>query len=243
MRSTSLRALVCILFVAILAGCAAPVVRTPEVDRSVKSVAVISLLDEQTRVERIGLTVFNNKAVVVDQTGSLNSFAIDTIEESLRKSRPTWQLKDARGEVPAMLAAKKAAGTSWTSQVSAFQKELAGLANKLDADLLFVVVDFSLENSPGRGVGVRLRTMSLSTVKDATVHSVCLVALVDRNGNEVTNRWGGRAATFATIPAADLGLDYDLSAVGAPETREKLKSSMRERLRASLTAAATGMGY
>ena len=241
-KLTLLRALLCALVATLLCGCAAPAIRTPEIDKSVKSVAVISLLDEQTRVERIGLTAFNNKAVVIDQTGTLNGLAIDTIEATLRASRPTWVLKDARSEVGAMLAAKKAGGTSWSSQVSAFQKELAELGKKLDVDLMFVVVDFNLENSPGRGVGVRLRTMSLSSVSEATVHSVCLLVLVDRNGKEIMNRWGG-PATYAKIPAASLGLDYDLSAIDSPETKEKLKALMRERLKASLSSSSGAMGY
>ena len=239
---STVRILVCTFCIAILTGCAASSIRTPAIDSPIKSVAVVSLLDEKTRVERIGLTVFNNKAETVDQTGSLNAFAIDTVEESLRQSRPGWKLKDGRAEIQSLLAAKKAGGTSWNSQVSAFQKDLAAVAKKLDVDLMFVVVDFAPENTPGRGVGVRLRTMSLSTLNDATIHAVCLLVLVDRNGNEVTNRWGSQTA-IAKIPAGEIGIDYELSNVADPEMQAKLKSLMRERLKASLEAAAKNMGY
>jgi hypothetical protein len=225
-----------------LGGCAAPTVRTPEIDRSVKAVAVVSLLDEQTRVDRIGLTAFNNKSLVVDQTGALNAFAIDTVETTLRRARPGWQLKDARAEIPAMLQAKKAGGVSWNTPVSAIQKDLAALASKLDVDMMFVVIDHALENSPGRGVGIRLRTMSLTSLKDANVHAVCLLVLVDRNGNQITNQWGG-PATYASLPADSLGIDYDMTGLSGPDMQQKLKSLMRERLKATLESSAAGIGY
>ncbi len=238
-----LRALCTTLLFATLAGCSIPVVRPAETDRAIKSVAVVSLLDEQTRVERIGLTAFNNKAVVVDQTGSLNLFAIETVEAQLHKSRPDWQIKNARDDVASLLLAKKAAGVSWSTQVSSYQKELAALANKLDVDWMFVVVDTAFDNNPGRGVGVRLRTMSLSNVKDATVHAICLVVLVDRNGKEITNRWAGPELAYTTVPAFNVGIDYDLAQVATPAVQEKIKSLMRERAKASLEAATKFMGY
>jgi hypothetical protein len=243
---TAIRAAFLLAFaftVSSLVGCAAPVVRTPELDKAVKSVAVVSLLSEQSRVERIGLTVFNNKSVVVDHGGELNKLAIDTVESSLRKARPEWQLKDARADVQAMLAAKKSVGSSFMTHTSAIQPELAALATRLDVDLMFVVIETALDNTPGQGVGVRLRTMSLSSLKDAVVHSVCLLVLVDRQGNEITNRWGGSGVAIARMPAESLGLDYDLDNLAVPATRARVAGVMRERLQAQLTASATGLGY
>jgi hypothetical protein len=223
-----------------LVACAAPVKRTSADDQSIRSVAVVSLLNEKTTVDRIGLTVFNNKSVLIDQSGVLNNVAIAAVEGSLRAARPAWEMKDARREVAALVERKNAAGTSWTSAVSSISGELASLANRLNVDAMFVVVDHNLENMPGRGVGARLRTLSVNSVRDITVHAVTLVVLVDRSGKEVTNRW---ATPFQTLPAAELGIDYEMSVLATPEGQQRLRSLMQQRLQTSLTAATAAMGY
>jgi hypothetical protein len=229
-----------VLVAVVTAGCAAPVVRTPAEDQKISSVAVISLLNEKTTVDRIGLTVFNNKSVLVDQTGKLNLFAIDTIEGALRTARPSWQIKDARGEVPTLAQRMNAAGTSWLSPVSAMEKDLAALAAQLDVDALFVVLDSSMENSRGRGVGAFARTMSLTSVRDVTVHAVNTLVLVDRAGKMITLRG---APPYQVIPAAELGIDYDMAMLSTTAGQDRFRSLMQERLRAALLASAKSMGY
>ena len=57
---TVLRSLSIYSMMILLTGCVTPVVRTQESDQAIKSVAVVSLLNESTRVNKIGITVFNN---------------------------------------------------------------------------------------------------------------------------------------------------------------------------------------
>jgi hypothetical protein len=227
--------LLCTVVSLFISGCAAPVVRTAQEDQAIKSIAVISLLNEQTKVTRIGFTVFNNKTVVVDQAGVLNNAAVETLESSIRKARPSWTIKDTRSETPRMMTKLDAAGPSISGQVSAISSDLSELAKRLDVDLLFVVVDTRFDNSPGKGVGIQFRGRSI-------VYALCLIVLVDRNGNEILNRWGGESA-YKHVESSDLGIDYELDTVSSAGVQEKLKSAMRERLAEALTKAAATMGY
>ena len=236
------RTFVVLFFLAFVVGCAAPVTRTLAEDQAIKSVAVISLLEEKTQVKLVGLTVFNNKTAVVDQTNVLNNVAVDTVEAALRKSRPGWVLKDARPETAAMISKLKSASGFRSSKTREIAPDISQLAKKLNVDLVFVVVDSRVEDSHGQGVGIVLRTLSLASVKNANVHAICHLYLFGRDGQELAIRWTGGVA-FGSVPAADLNLDYELTNISSKETQDRLEKAMQDRLKIGLTSATTGMGY
>ena len=222
----------------LLAGCASPP-RTAADDQAVHKVAVLSLLDEQTPVSRVGLTVFNNQRLTIDQHGALNAFADEVLEKRLRAARPNWTVVQARADARAL--EEKNRGTPWTSFTGRISDDLRRIAQESGADLMFVVIDTTMENSPGRGVGVSMRTMSLNSVDKALLHTHALLVLVDRDGKELTNR--GIAGGDKTVDAKDLGLSYDLSTLQQPEVQKRVADALRQQLAQGLEQAAQHMGY
>jgi len=227
------------LIVAGLLGACASAPRTAADDQSEHKVAVLSLLEEQTPVARIGLTAFNNQRATIDQRGTLNAFADKVLEKRLRAARPNWTVVRARVDAKAL--ADKNAGPAWTSFTGRISDDLRQIARDTGADLMFVVIDTTLENSPGRSVGVWMRTLSSSSVGKAQLHTHALLVLVDRDGKELARY--STANGDKTVDTKDLGLSYDLSTLQQPEVRDRVSAALRQQLALGLDQAARGMGY
>lgn len=227
------------LLTTLLSACATGP-RTAESDAGVRNVTVVTLLEEKAPISRVGLTVFNNEVVEVDQGGELNRLSRRLVEQHLRDKRPDWVIKDA-GVDSTMLAKKnREGGVSWTSFTGNISDDLRRVAKATGADLVFVVLDTTMENSPGRGVGLTLRTVSLSSVSNALVHAHVLLTLVDKDGKELTNRSGGNSL----VPAAELGIKYDVRAsLKDPLVQRRVSDALKKQLSASLDLAASSMGY
>ncbi len=221
-----------------LSACASPP-RTAEADSGFKTVGVVSLVDEDTPAHRIGLTVFNNDYRTISMGGELNRIATTTLEDRLRQKRSSWTVKPMDADSKALLAKFKSGGVSWSSQTGNIKAELAELAKVKGVDALFVVIDTSLENSRGRGVGMVIQAPPLVTPR-VTVHSRILVVLVDKNGAEITNRVGNQEIN---APASEFGLTGDASSIDSPGVQDKLKTTYREFLSKGVGAAAGYMGY
>jgi hypothetical protein len=227
-----------LIVVCLVAGCAsAP--RTSADDQTVHKVAVLSLLDEQTPVSRVGLTVFNNARESIDQRGTLNAFANEVLEKRLHAARPNWTVVQADADAKGL--AKKNEGPAWTSFTGRISGDLQQIAQHSGADLMFVAIDTTLENSLGRGVGVWMRTISLSSVTNAHLHTHVLLVLVDRDGKELARY--SAADGDKTVDAKSLGLSYDLSTLQQPNVKERVSEALHQQLAQGLTQAARGMGY
>ena len=239
------RSLLLLFSIGLLAACTAPPKRSQADDAAIRSVAVVSVLDEKTPVHRIGLTVFNNKTVVIDQTGVLNDFAMSTVEATLRKARPSWEIKDARAAVPALTARNLAwsLSRSWGSHVGKISSELGALATQLGVDAVFVVIDYQGDKPPAPSVGAYARTMSLNSLNDFVVHADVLLVLVNQKGEQITYRGAERNTTYLSTPAVALGLDYDMSSLSTAEGDRMIRRMSQERLRAVLERAAQHLGY
>jgi hypothetical protein len=220
----------------LLSACAsAP--RSIESDKGVKKVAVVSMLQENAPIVHVGLTVFNNDRTTVDQRGELNRLATQVVEQRLHAARPEWTIVPVQSNET--LAKKSASGTPWFSFTGNVKEDLQRIAHDTDADLVFAVVDTTQENSPGRGVGIWMRALSKDSPGTALVHAHVLLVLVDKNGTEITNRGGSNAS----VPATELGLNYDLSSLKDPQVHQRVSDAMRKQLETALTAAAKHMGY
>jgi len=229
-------ALVSIAFLVLLSACASPP-RSAESDKGIKKVAVVSMLEEQTPVVHVGLTVFNNDLATVNQDGQLNRLATSIIEQRLRAARPEWNVVPVPPD--AALSKKIASGVSWSSFTGKVKEDLQRIAQETGADFVFAVIDTTWENSPGRGVGIRMRALSKDSSGSALVHAHVLLVLLDKNGTEITARGG----TEMTMPASELGLNYDLSSLHDPQVQQRVGAAMRKQLEDALTQAAAGMGY
>jgi hypothetical protein len=223
--------------VAVVTGCASTA-RTPQADASIKTVTVVSMLHEDAPIARVGLTVFNNAVTRLPQGGSLNKIATETIEARIRTARPSWEIKPSGVDSVALSAKFRQGGTSWTSHTGKVKDDLVAIARKTGSDAMLVVSDMTLENSPGRGVGVVLRALP-GTKPTVTIHAHVMLQLVDRDGNEITNRTGDNIV----VPASQLGLTDDLASVDSGNNREKLTEAMRRQLAESLAKSAAHMGY
>lgn len=222
-----------------LAGCAGAARRTAETDAAIKSVAVVSLLQEDVPVQKIGLTVFNNDALTVPMKGELNTMATTLIESRLKSARPGWAVKPSGVDSAELSQKFRDAGVSWSSHTGTIKADLAAAANSAGADALFVVIDTSLENERGKGVGAILRALP-GLEPSALVHANVLVVLVDRAGNEITNRMGSGSTV---VKGTELGLTPDLASLAQPEVQAALKGQWRAKLATNVAMAMERMGY
>lgn len=222
-----------------LGGCAGAARRTVDTDAAIRSVAVVSLLQEDVPVQKIGLTVFNNDARTVPMSGELNKIAVAVVESRLKVARPAWVVKPSNADGAKLSQKFGGAGISWSSHTGTIKSDLAALANSAGVDALFVVIDTALENERGKGVGVVLRALP-GMEPSALIHANVLVVLVDRSGNEITNRIGSGSTTTR---ASELGLTVDLGSLGQPEVQKALQEQWRAKLSANTTMAMERMGY
>lgn len=213
----------------LLAGCTAP--RTLQDDASVRSVAVVSLLDESGPVRRLGLTVFNNNQGAVDQDGKLKQVALATVRQRLKSARPQWAVKS--GDIDVKAAGKRSASDNAAA--------LAELARRLDVDQLFVLEDSTSENYPGRGVGVTFRAVG-GDPGGVMVHAFVTLVVMDRQGKVLVAR-GATRNNPQQVPNSELGLRSDMGTLNDPTVKERVSQALQRRLAASVEEAMTRAGY
>lgn len=239
LRRTVVRlALMCSM--AALAGCATQPPRDLAADASIKTVAIVSMLYDDARIKKLGLTVFNNDEATLGERGVFNQLAIETVEARLRRARPGWSIVPS-GANSTELAAKMerpAFGADFTGKV---KDELAGIAQRTGADALVVVAEWQPANTHGRGVGAVVRALP-GLKPTVEIHTHVLVILVDKRGEAIINRHGGHQAQ-AILPAGDMGLTGDLASLGVGDNRARMAAALRRQLVASLDAASAAMGY
>jgi hypothetical protein len=227
----------------LLSACVAPP-RTAIEDAQFKSVAVVSMLDESPRIMRIGVTVFGNAAVNINQDGALNKLATETVEQRLKTSRPNWVIRKAIADPADLVQKHRTRGGSWSGFVGNIKQDLKQIAERSDADLLFVVVEYGTEMFFGGagivgGVGSFYRCVSDQSVGTASVYAHAWLILVDKSGSEISKR-NGESQSTAIVK---LDLPCDLAQLQAPRVAERLSSVMQRQLRVSLESAAIRLGY
>jgi len=213
----------------LLAACAAP--RSSQDDAAVRSVAVVSLLDESGPVRRLGFTVFGNAKDGVPQNGKLKQVAVDTVKQRLAATRPQWTVKAADIELPA--GAKPTAGANTAA--------LAAMAARMGVDQVFVLEDSTGQNLPGQGVGLTFRTMG-EKAGPMMVHAYIGLVVLDRNGKELVRRGATRDNPHMT-PKSELGLRPDLSNLGDPKVRDTVSQALQRRLKRAVEEAMERAGY
>lgn len=224
----------------LLAGCASEP-RSVQTDAQIKTVAVISMLNEDIQLRKLGLTVFNNDARSLGRDLGLNSLAVKTIESRLRKSRPDWVIAAADADSGA-LAARVARPTFNAFYPDDVKIELAAIAKRTKADALFVVVPTTRDNAmPGRGVGAVVRALPGLEPK-LEIQAYVLLMLVDSKGEQITNRSTGNEG-IRMLPANAMGLSGDLASLESGNTRARLADAVRQQLVTALNAASGYMGY
>ncbi len=244
MRSTSRILLLAVTTISLLlSACVAPP-RTADQDAQFKSVAVVSMLDESPRVMRIGVTAFGNGAVNMNEDGALNKLATEVVEQRLKTSRPNWVIRNAMADPADLVQKHRTRGGSWHGFVGNIKQDLKEIAERSDADLLFVVVGHGTEEFYGGvgivgGVGSLYRCRFDKSDGTARVYAHALLILVDKSGSEIMQRSGGAQST--AFVALDLPCDF--AQLQASPVAKRLLSEMQRQLRVSLESAAISMGY
>ena len=215
-----------------LAGCASKP-RTAQEDSKIKSVAIVSAMDEQIKVRKLGVTVFGNIQQSVNMNGLLKSTASDVLNERFRTSRPAWVVKAAEHDSAALAAKLSGPTLSLTTLTGRISNELRAIAASADVDALFVVIDDAPGNYPGRGVGVVARD------DQATLHTYVHLLLVLRNGEEIYLDGGGNRA----VPLQSLGISPDLATLKDPNVQARVSSVLAGELRTRLQAITRKYGY
>lgn len=224
----------------LLAGCASEP-RNMQTDVQIKTVAVVSMLDEDVQLRKLGLTIFNNDARFLGRDLGLNRLAVKTIESRLRQSRPGWKIVAADVDSTA-LAARVARPTFNAFYPDDVKAELAVIAKRTSADALFVVVPTTRDNAmPGRGVAAVVRALPGLDPK-LEIQAYVLLMLVDSKGEQITNRSTGNEG-IRMLPARAMGLSGDLAVLESGNTRARLAEAVQQQLVAALNAASGYMGY
>jgi hypothetical protein len=223
-----------------VAGCASEP-RNAQTDATIKTVAVVSMLEEDIHLRKLGLTVFNNDTRPIGRDMGLNRLAVQTVEARLRKARPEWLIvaSDADSKALATQVARPTFNAFYPEGVKA---ELAAIAKRTNADALFVVVPTTRENAPpGRGVGALVRALPGMDPR-LDIQAYVLLVLVDAKGEQITNRSTGNEG-LRTLTASALGLSGDLTSLESGETRSRLVEAIQRQLVTALNTASGYMGY
>lgn len=224
----------------LLGGCGAQP-RTPEQEAAIHRVAIVSMLEEDVPIVRIGLTVFNNAATQVVPDRSINESATSTVAERLKRTRPQWVIVDAKYDARALVnKLRSPKGFIHGYDADKVSADLTEIARVAGADALLVVVPEGYERVPVVGVGVAMRTLSMSSVGNADIYSAITIRMLDRTGKQI-DAAGTMHETQVSLPAASLGLSYDLTAVNTPEAKAKISTALLNQLRRGVDACMTGL--
>jgi hypothetical protein len=223
-----------------IGGCAAPDPRTLSSDQTFKRVAVVSLLDEDSTLSNIGLTIFNNSATKISHDGQLNDLATKTIEASLTASRPGWELVSASTERPGLLDRRRSFSSIFV--LGGMKADFAQLAQRLNVDAVFVLLPSRWDDTGQRGVGARMYSGPLRDTNSMHLYAMLTLSIVDRSGEGIAHR-SGMNAQQETVPTGALGLGSAQSGAPAPDAIVAIKTALQRRLVESLKVALTSMGY
>lgn len=232
--------LICLIAV-FLSGCAAK--KLSEVDeKRIRNVGVVSLISEDASFQKIGLTVFNNEKTVIEMKGQLAATITSTVKLRLSQSRPQWSVKDIGSEQSAIFEKYRVSGGGVPSQQEKIKKDLAQMAKDSGLDAIVVVFPMSYEHAMhGKGVGVILRTMSLSSITRGYALAAIGLTLVDQQGETMVYEDIGADKASKAIDVDGYGMKYSLDASMTPEITDRLKVDMRSLLQQNVTTILTSI--
>ncbi len=136
-----MRRMLVLVLAAMLTACAAPKL-TQQQAASIKSVGIVSLLPQELKYRKMGITVFNNEFKSLPVAGdALNAHARLSAEQYLRQSGK-YQVKQILVRDEAAMAARLNARTLVMSHdVERIDKELADLAKANNVDAVIVIAE------------------------------------------------------------------------------------------------------
>lgn len=236
-----MKRLILLAFVLALTGCAAPRL-SQQADQRIKTVGIVSLVPEKANFTKIGLTVFNNEYAQIEMGDQINATIESSVAQRLAAVRPQWQVKSLqypRGEWTQKLYATGFFAGSQRDKVTA---DLAALARANQLDAIVFVSKYRPENVHGDGVGVLLRTLSLSSVGDAYVTSYLSASLLDPQGEILASSWGDRQMPPKVIDPKTYGIQYKLADNNDPALQDRLRQDIVDQVNKVTTDLVKRMG-
>lgn len=224
--------LLALLLALSITGCASTRI-TPEDEKRIHNVAIITLVPEKAHFDKIGLTVFNNEKAEIEMDGRITSTILATAKKRLSAARPQWTVKDIAYDRPLLIERINKPGMVMAYHEERIEKELAELASANQLDALLVINSQRYETVPGDGVGVWLRTMSMSSIRTALIHSNVDLKVVGPKGTVIARGFGRPEDPKPVDPAA-LGISYEMKDNMRPELLDRLRSEIVEHLRKSV---------
>jgi hypothetical protein len=228
-----------VLVALFLTGCAAPRL-SGEADKKIRTVAIISFVPETARFEKIGLTVFNNEREEIAMGDQVTSTIRSVITRRLAVARPAWTVKVVSFDQTALTKRLHGSSMVMAYNEERIEKDLAQLAGDHQLDALLVVSAYKPENSHGDGVGVLLRTFSVSSIGNAYAHANVSLKIIDATGKIVAVSRG--APTARRIDPGTYGIQYKLSDNLHPQLLEKLRLDILENLTTTLNLKLDQLG-
>ncbi|MFC7286593.1 hypothetical protein ACFQPC_00960 [Herminiimonas glaciei] len=233
--------LICLIAI-FVSGCAAKKLSETDEQR-IRNVGVVSIIPEDATFQKIGLTVFNNEKTVIDMNGQLTATITSTVNSRLAQSRPQWKVKDIGFEQSALLEKYKTSDGKIPSDPGKIKKDLAQLAKNNGLDAIIVFFPMSYEHAiPGKGVGVILRTMSLSSIGRGYAHAAIGMTFVDQQGETMVYEHIGAEKFSKAIDVDGYGMKYSLEANMTPEMTDRLKADMKNLLQQNITTTLISIG-
>lgn len=224
--------LLSLLLVLSIAGCASTRI-TPEDEKRIHNVAIITLVPEKAHFDKIGLTVFNNEKAEIEMDGRITTTILSTAKKRLSAARPQWTIKDVVYDRLLLIERINKPGMVMAYHEERIEKELAELASSNQLDALLVINAQRYESVPGDGVGVWLRTMSMSSIRTALVHSNVDLKVVGPKGTVIARGFGLPEDPKPIDPTA-LGISYEMKDNMRPELLDRLRSEIVEHLQKSV---------
>lgn len=215
-----------------ITGCASTRI-TPDDESRIRNVAIITLVPEKVHFDKIGLTVFNNEMAEIEMDGLVTSTILSTAKQRIATARPQWTIKDIAYDRPLLIERINKPGMVMAYHEERIEKELAELASTNQLDALLVINAQKYETIPGNGVGVWLRTMSLSSIRTALIHSNVDLKVVGPKGTVIARGFGHPEDPKAIDPAA-FGISYEMKDNMRPELLDRLRPEIVEHLRKSV---------
>lgn len=133
----AIRHLAILMFVWLLSACAAPTL-SPDKAVAIKRVGVVSLLPQEVKYRKIGITVFNNEYKSLPAGDVFNTTARASVERYLRSSGK-YEVKQIEVDTLAMAAKLNGRGMVMAYSVEHIDAEVAELAKKHNVDAVIIV--------------------------------------------------------------------------------------------------------
>ena len=224
--------------VLLLGGCTAAKLQ-PEQLGTIRNIGVVTLLPDEIRYTKIGITVFNNERQSEPIGQAFNEAARRSAEKALQRipNRRVTLITDGPASLAASYYSRSMVMSDSTERI---QKELAQLAQANGLDAIVVVAEVFDSDQGRAGIRVFLRA-GFGEIRFAALLPDVVLHVVDKSGKVLARDYEQLIALPARR-AGDQPWDYQLDANLDAATRAKLLADMERAIGQSVAAKVERVG-